>query len=57
MFWIFILFASLAAFFVKLGAYSVWVSMLALFLKLAVIIIVVLSVALLWKKVSRKRDH
>ncbi len=34
MFWIFILFASLAAFFVKLGAYSVWVSMLSLFLNL-----------------------
>lgn len=57
MFWIFIVFVILATILVKIGAYSVWVSMLSLLLKIACIVIVLLSVGLLWKKVMAKRKN
>jgi hypothetical protein len=55
MFWIFIVFVILATILVKIGAYSVWVSMLSLLLKIACTVIVLLSVGLLWKKIIAKR--
>jgi hypothetical protein len=57
MFWIFIIFVILATIFVKIGAYSVWVSMLSLLLKIACIVIVLLSVGLLWKQIMAKRKN
>jgi len=50
MFWIFILMAGLALTFAQLGAYSVLVGILSLGLKLAILAIVFLVVALVWRK-------
>ena len=55
MFWIFILIGSFALMFVQLGAYSVWVSILSVGLKIAVLVITCLGIALLWRKVFGKK--
>lgn len=51
MFWTFILFSAFGLVFIKLGAYSVWVAILASGLKLALFVIACLGIALLWRKV------
>lgn len=54
MFWTVLIFAGLAFVFAQLGAYSVWVGLLAGGLKLALLVIVGLLIALLWRKVLSK---
>jgi hypothetical protein len=56
MFWIFILVAVLALMFVKLGVYSVWVTVLSAGLKLAVLVIAFLLIALAWRKYFRAKN-
>lgn len=56
MFLIFVLAVSLALVFVKLGALSVWVSVLSFAFKIALLIIAGFLVAVIWKKIfPRKR--
>lgn len=50
MFWLSLIVLSLAVVLVKLGAYSVWVSILTGGLKVALLVITILVVALIWKK-------
>lgn len=57
MFWTFILIAALGLVFVKLGAYSVWVTILASGLKLALFVIACLGIALLWRKVFGTKNN
>jgi hypothetical protein len=57
MFWILILIAGLVACFVKLGMYSVWMTVLFAGLKLAVIIIMFLVAAMVWVKVFKKHEN
>lgn len=57
MFWTFVLIAALGLVFVKLGAYSVWVSILASGLKLALFVIICLGIALLWRKIFGVKGH
>ncbi|NJD24851.1 MAG: hypothetical protein FIB06_05540 [Betaproteobacteria bacterium] len=54
MFWIFLLVTGLALVFVKLGAFSVMVSVLSLALQAAVAAIVLLAAVLLWKLYSQR---
>ena len=56
MFWTFMMFAGLAAVFAQLGAYSVWVVLLAGGLKLALLAIAGLVVVLLWRKLFPKNS-
>ena len=52
MFWTFILILILALMLVKLGAYSVLVSMLAGGLQLALLVIACLAIVLIWRRFS-----
>ncbi len=52
MVWIFMLVVSLAAALIKLGMYSVWVSVLITACKLGGLVFVVLAIVYLWRKVS-----
>jgi chromate transport protein ChrA len=54
MFWTFIIFASLASVFVKLGAYSVWMAILSGGLKLAIAVIVCMVVWMIFRSVIQK---
>jgi len=54
MFWGFILIISLGLILVKLGTYSVWVTVLGLGLKLAILLIVGLFAVFAWDKIYRK---
>ena len=54
MVWAVLIFAGLAFVFAQLGAYSVWVVLLASGLKLALLVIAGLVIALLWRKVISK---
>jgi hypothetical protein len=54
MFWTFLLFAVLALVFVKLGAYSVWVGILSIGIKAALVIICLLTTALAWRWVPKR---
>jgi hypothetical protein len=55
MFWTFVLLAALAFGLIRLGMYSVWVSVLFGGLQLALFVIVCLAVALIWRlAVERK---
>ncbi|PKO71532.1 MAG: hypothetical protein CVU20_06630 [Betaproteobacteria bacterium HGW-Betaproteobacteria-14] len=56
MFWTFIMVVALALVFVQLGIYSVWVTVLAGLLQFALLVIGFLTIALVWRKVSRKVD-
>lgn len=51
MFWAFILITGLALMFAKLGAFSVWVTVLSGGLKLALLVIACLAIMFLWRKV------
>lgn len=55
MFWMFVLVAVLAVVFIKLGMYSVWITVLSTALHLAVVIIAGLTIALIWRQFFRKR--
>jgi len=57
MFWTFILIAALGLVFVKLGAYSVWVTILTSGLKLALFVIACIGIALLWRKVFGSKNN
>ena len=52
MFWGFLALCALAFAFAQLGAYSVWMVMLAGGLKLALLVIAALVVVMLWRKLS-----
>lgn len=54
MFWISLLAMTLAASLVKLGSASVMVGMLTIALKCAVLVLVLLTTALLWRHVLKK---
>jgi hypothetical protein len=54
MFWIVILIAGLVLSFVKLGMYSVWVTVLVGGLKVAAVAILCLVVLLVWKRILKK---
>jgi uncharacterized protein YqfA (UPF0365 family) len=56
MFWLAIIGIGVAFTFVKLGALSVWVGILAAGIKLALLAIVGLVVALIWKRVSGSKS-
>jgi len=56
MFWTFLLLSGMALVFVQLGAYSVWVMLLAVGLKVTLFIIAALVIALLWRKVFAKNS-
>ena len=51
MFWTFLILSGLALLFAQLGAYSVWVVLLAGGLKVALLVIAGLVITLLWRKV------
>jgi hypothetical protein len=55
MFLVTAIFAALAFVFVKLGMYLVWMTMLANGLKIALVIIVVLCLALVWRRFFPKK--
>lgn len=55
MFWIFIIFAGLAIVFAKLGAISVWVTVLKVALFMALITVAVLVAVLLWRHVFHRQ--
>lgn len=55
MFWAFILIAALALMFIKLGMYSVWVTVLYGAMQLALLVIVGLTIALIWSRVFGKK--
>lgn len=55
MFWIFSLIIGLAFVFIKLGTYSVWVTILSGGLKLALLAIGCLAIALIWHRVFEKK--
>lgn len=57
MFWAFMLIAALAVVFVKLGAYSVWMTILSTGLTVAILVIACLATALIWREVSSRRDR
>lgn len=54
MFWIFLLGIGIAITFIKLGAISVWVTVLAAGLKAALFVVAILTLAFVWKHVFRK---
>jgi hypothetical protein len=54
MIWIFTLVVGLAAALIKLGMYSVWVSVLTTACKLAGLVFLVLAIAYLWRRFSPK---
>ena len=54
MFWTVLIFGGLALVFTQLGAYSVWVVLLSAGLKLAVVVIIGLLIALVWRKAFPK---
>lgn len=56
MFWAFLLCTGMALVFAQLGAYSVWVVLLAGGLKLAFLVIAILAIVLLWRKVFQKNS-
>ena len=56
MFWIFILITAFGFILVKLGALSVMVTALSVFLYLALLVISGFVITLLWKKVFASRD-
>ena len=55
MFWTFILIVALALTFVRLGAYSVLVSVLSGSLQLALLVIAGLTIVIIWRRVFGKR--
>ena len=55
MFWLSILVLSLSAVLIKLGALSVWMGILGVGLKLALLVIAGLVLILLWRSVARGR--
>lgn len=55
MFWTFILIVALALTFVRLGAYSVLVSVLSGSLQLAMLVIAALTIVIIWRRVLGKR--
>jgi len=57
MFWIFLLFVILAVVFAQLGAYSVWFAIFKGGLLLAVVVIVGLAIALLWRQVFGQKNN
>jgi hypothetical protein len=57
MLWALILVVALAIVFVKLGAYSVWMTILAVGLKVAMLAIAGLSMVLLWWSVFARKKH
>jgi hypothetical protein len=56
MFWVFLLFVILAFVFAKLGAYSVWFAIFKGGLLLALVMIVGLAIALLWRQVFGQKN-
>lgn len=56
MFWTFMTFAALALVFIKLGAISVWVTVLSGGLYFAALVIAGLAIALLWKKLFSRES-
>ncbi len=54
MIWIFVLAVGIAMTFTTLGVYSVWLKVFAAGLKVALLMVSVLSLAFVWKRVSRK---
>ena len=54
MIWIFVLAVGIAMTFTTLGVYSVWLKVFLACLKLALVVISVLSLAFLWKHIFRK---
>ena len=52
MVWIFMLVVSLAGALIKLGMYSVWVSVFTIACKLAGLVFAVLAIVYLWRKLS-----
>jgi len=56
MFWTFILIVALALTFVRLGAYSVLVSVLSGSLQLALLVIAGLTIVIIWRRVFGKRS-
>ena len=50
MFWLSLLAVSLAIVLIKLGAYSVWMSVLTFGLQAALLVVAVLAAVLIWKK-------
>ncbi|MGA9164010.1 MAG: hypothetical protein WBZ31_06105 [Thiobacillus sp.] len=57
MFWVFLLFVILAVVFAQLGAYSVWFAIFKGGLLLAVIVIIGLAIALLWRQVFGQKNN
>lgn len=55
MFWTFVLVAALAAVMVKLGMLSVWVSVFSVALQFAGVVVLVLTIALVWRKLFAKK--
>ncbi len=57
MFWVFLLLVILAIVFAKLGAYSVWFAIFKGGLLLAVVVIIGLAIALLWRQVFGQKNN
>lgn len=55
MFWAFILIVALAVVLIRLGMFSIWVSVLAGGLQLALLVIAILTIALIWRRVFGAR--
>jgi len=53
MFWLFLIVLAFILVFIKLGMYSVWVSVLVISLKLACAVIIALCVIFCWRKFSK----
>jgi hypothetical protein len=51
MFWAFILVVAFAIGLIRLGMFSVWVSVLAGSLQLALLVIAIITIALIWRRV------
>lgn len=56
MFWTFLLFVGLAMIFTKLGAMSVWLTVLKGGLMLALLVLAVMVMVLLWRRVFSSTD-
>lgn len=57
MFWAFVLIAALAVVFVQLGAYSVWIAVLSIALKVALVALCGLAIALIWRWAFKARRY
>lgn len=57
MVWVAVLLVALGIIFIKLGAYSVWITIFSVALKVAIVVIAGLTLLLIWRWLSTKRQH